>query len=293
MEILAILIALGGLQLWGSGGPVQRDGWFVFLRDLATGFNDGPIGRAVTILVPVFVVVSVERSLDKSGYGLFELLLMVVVLLYSLGRGDLTRAIAEYQSRWRRGDFEGAFQTLKREPVVEPDESMIHEPAQMHGWVRRRIYYRSFERLFAVLFWFTLAGAGGALLYRLSILDEREEFGSDSAVGEESEEETFPFVFWLEWIPARLLGLSFALTGHFDACMEAWKRGASESGVDSALLLEGCGNSALQIGGTLHTAENTEAMIRRGNDEIDAVEELQRRTLVVWVVVIAVIEMLI
>jgi len=291
VEFLAILIALGCVQLWGSGGPVQRDDWFMRGRGRLTSMLSGPVGRAIALFIPALLIMMLQGSLSGAGYGLIELALLILVLLYSFGRGDLTRIIAEYLARWRRGDFAGAYEILKQEPVVSPDEGMIADPPQLHAWFRRRVYYRSFERLFAVLFWFVVAGAAGALLYRLAMIDEALEAGTESMAGDISEQETFPILYWLEWIPARLLSLSFAITGHYDSCVQAWKRGVSSSGTESAPLLEGCGNAALQIGGMMHTEEKTEAIIRRGADEIQLVEELQRRTLVVWMVVIAVIEM--
>ncbi len=37
MKFLALLIALGLLQYWGSAGPVHRDDWF---KDLVARFNN-------------------------------------------------------------------------------------------------------------------------------------------------------------------------------------------------------------------------------------------------------------
>ena len=46
------------------------------------------------------------------------------------------------------------------------------DPRTLHMHARRHLYYRSFERLFAVLFWFVVLGPAGALVYRLAALDQ-------------------------------------------------------------------------------------------------------------------------
>jgi membrane protein required for beta-lactamase induction len=284
MEFIAVLIAVALLQGWGSGGPVQRDEWFHGLRGWLGGWFDGAPRQLLLIVVPTVALVMIKESLDDRGYGLAELVLLVIVLLYSMGRGDLTDAIARYLERWRRGDFQAAFEQLRVDAVRGLPDDAVSNPQTLHRFVRSRVYYRSYERLFAVLFWFALGGAAGAFAYRLTVLDREAQREGEAAL---------PILYWLDWIPARLTALSFALIGNFDACYREWRRLFGYSKLPAVDLLERCGNAALDIGDpAIGEEETTEQLIERGSRQVEAVELLQRRTLVVWVVAIAVIVLL-
>ena len=50
MEFLAILIVLGLLQLWGSGGPLQRDRWFYTLSQSVKGMVIAPHFRLLLVV---------------------------------------------------------------------------------------------------------------------------------------------------------------------------------------------------------------------------------------------------
>lgn len=290
MEFLAILIALALLQVWGSGGPVQRDAWFLAFRRWFGARTGGVTRQLVVVLLPGLVLVALRAWLGGAAYGLAELALLVLVLLYSLGRGDLGAAITAYLQRWGRGDFQAAFEQLQNEgseEVAAPTEADMPDPRALHVRARRRLYYRSFERLFAVLFWFVILGPAGALVYRLAALDR-----ASLRVEAPSEAQGLALVHWLDWLPARLTGLGFALVADFDACIRAWRRLAGDVRADAGEVLECSGNAALQFVDPEPTEETREALIARGMQQIVAIEGLQRRALLVWLAVIALLVMI-
>ena len=290
MEFLAILIALALLQVWGSGGPVQRDAWFLEYRRWFGARAGGVTRQLGVVLLPGVVLAMLQAWLGGVAYGLAELALFVLVLLYSLGRGDLGTAITEYLKRWGRGDFQAAFEQLQdegSEAVVASVEADVPDPRTLHMHARRHLYYRSFERLFAVLFWFVVLGPAGALVYRLAALDQarlRLEAPDD--------EQGLALVHWFDWLPVRLAGLGFALVADFDACIRAWRRRASDVHADAAEVLECSGNAALQFADPEPAEETQEALIARGMQQIVAIEGLQRRALLVWMAVIAMLVMI-
>lgn len=75
------------------------------------------------------------------------------------------------------------------------------------------------SRLFGVVFWFVLLGPAGGLLYRLS---------QELEAARDDQDTDFNTAVWqlqclLDWLPARLLAATGALTGHFDATVSAWR----------------------------------------------------------------------
>jgi AmpE protein len=148
---------------------------------------------------------------------------------------------------------------------------------------RRRYYYRAYERRFAVLFWFMVLGPAGAIAYRGAALESAQPAAPGG----------IRLLHWLDWIPVRLLGISYALVGDFDACLYRWRGLLDDTRTPAELALETCGYAALRQHERADAAEETtDALIARGAAELDAVEVMHRRALLVWMVVIALLTMI-
>jgi AmpE protein len=321
VEFLAILVALGILQLRGST-PLQEDSWYAVYRRWIAGRLRGIPRQAVLILVPVVAVVLLQRAASGRFFGLAELALFVLVLLYALGRGNVAAALTDYLQRWSRGDFQAAFRQLSTEATGGlPEPDVVVHPQALHELARRRLYYRHFERLFAVLFWFVVLGPAGALAYRIAVLEQEASRGRTgvpaepepaavvepvggavddvaAAGGVEPALDAVPaaveeskLLRWIEWVPARLAGISFALVGDFDACLYAWQRVLAETRLATAEALERCGNAALTFAAP-EAEETTDNLIARGSRELQAIENLNSRALLVWLVLIALLAMI-
>jgi len=286
VEFLAILVALAVIYLRGSVAPLQRDGWFLALDRRVSARFSGKRRLVLLVLVPVVVVFALQRAVDGQLYGLAELAVFVLALLYALGRGNLTAALTDYLQRWSRGDFQAAFEQLSDEAAVEiPDQEAVAQPQALHQIARRRLYYRGFERVLAVLFWFGLLGPAGAVGYRLVVLERGgAQAGTHAAPGR-------ALLHCLEWVPARLAGICFGLVGDFDACIYAWQRVLGDARVATVDVLEGCGNAALGFGAP-PADETTDTLVARGTRELQAVDNLYRRALLMWLVIVAALAMI-
>lgn len=283
MELLAILIALGVYAVRGHGAPLQQDGWFVRWHGWLAELLSGAALQLVAVLLPALLVLALYAWVDDALFGLPALLLLVVVLLYAFGRGDLRAALDQYLERWSRGDFQAAFEQLEQGAAPPGDEEDAIDPRNLHLHARRRLYYRGFERVFAVLFWFLLLGPGGAVLYRLVVLEHGSPRGGPGRLD---------LLHWMDWVPARLLSISYALVGDFDASLYRWQEAIADPRREAVVVLEDCGNAALRIGDPAPGAEGVEALVARGAVELRAVETLRRRALLVWLVLIALLAMI-
>lgn len=306
MELLALLIALALYGLWGSGGPLQQDGWFVTLHRALAQWLSGSALQLVAVLGPALATLLLLVVIDDALFGLLGLALLTALLLWAFGRGNLGAALAEYLERWSRGDFQAAFELLQASGADDRPAPDVADPAALHALARQRLYYRDFERVFAVLFWFVALGAAGAIAYRLAALEHRHG-AAPAAAGEpqtvEGEPEAaatvvppavhggLPLMFWMDWVPARLLAVSYALVGDFDACLYRWRAALDDRALVAPAVLEDCGNAALQIGHA-PAEETRESLISRGAAELESVVVLHRRALLVWLVVIALVSMI-
>jgi AmpE protein len=286
VEFVAILVALAILHLRGSLAPLQPDGWFLAFRRWLGVRLSGAWRLALLLLVPVGGVALLQGAAEGRIFGLAELALFVVALLYSVGRGNLAAALTDYLQRWSRGDFQAAFQQLSEGTAGEvPEQEAVAQAQTLHEVARRRLYYRSFERLLAVLFWFGVLGPAGAVAYRLAVL-ERDAARSDAQATAGS-----ALLHWLEWVPARLAGICFALVGNFDASLYAWQRVLGDAHVATDVVLESCGNTALAFAAP-ETDETRDALIARGMRELREVENLYRRALLAWLMIVAALVMI-
>lgn len=285
MELLALLIALG-VYLGRGPGTLQHDAWFSALRMRLSTWLQGSALQLVAVLLPVLGVQLVYLWSGRALHGLVELLILVAALLFAFGRGNLAAALTDYLERWGRADFQAAHLMLQEGKDARGAADEVSEPASLHVAARRRLYYRAFERLFGVLFWFVLAGAAGAVAYRLVQLEQSSV--ADSGSGQAGAR--LPLLHWADWLPARCLALGFALVGDFDACLERWRLVVADTRIAAVELLERCGNAALRFAVPPET-ESEDALRARGAFELQAVELLHRRALVVWMVVIALLAM--
>ncbi len=284
MDFLAILIAWAAVQAWGSGGVLQQDAWFTPWRSALAVLPRVGVRLLFTVLLPVFVVAVVLHVFEGVLFGLFQLVISVVVLLYSLGRGDFQIQLRMYCNSWMHGDLAGAYHHAKGFSV-ELNECGADNALELHQSVRRAVLYQGFERWFAVVFWFVLLGPAAALAYRLLFL-----IRSDTATSQDERDLSASVLFYLEWLPSRLLGFAFGLVGYFDACMGQLRRQLF-SRIPATDLLESLAENALPSARQKGQVDGEQFMADAAK-ELEAIQSLLTRSLVCWVCAIAVMQLI-
>jgi AmpE protein len=284
MEFFAILIAWAAVQFWGSGGVIQEDNWFLRYREKTSGVTNSSLRLLLLVGLPVLGVFVVLWLLAPILFGLPVFLLSIALLLYSLGRGDFQILLKLYLNSWQRADLEGAYQH-GRGFSTELCETGADNALQLHLSVRKAMFYQGFERWFAVVFWFVLAGPAVALAYRLLFL-----LANDDQLKQQDRDRAAAVLVYMEWLPVRLLGLAFAVIGNFDSCI-ASMREHFNSQLLSAEILDKVGMKALPV----YLPEGQvdgEQFIKLAAEELSAVQHLLSRSLLVWVCVVAVLQLI-
>lgn len=277
MEFIVIVIGLLLMRQLGSLAALQSDSWFLWLAGkLRQTFSGVPVlAKLLVLMLPVLILAGCVWLLMDRWLGIPLFLISLLVFLYSLGRGDLERDVEDYQEDLNRGDEQAAYHDIAA--FTENHQQATAESAeQSHAEAVRVIAYRYFERYFAVMFWFILGGAPGALLYRLSVLYHQQSLRDDPEAGSKDR-----WLWLLEWLPARLVGISLAVVGNFPACLAR----LSESLISSAASAELLGNYALAASKTSIKGEDASV-------ETDDIEALFTRTLIFSVFMVAVLVVL-
>ncbi|MDP5210386.1 regulatory signaling modulator protein AmpE [Microbulbifer sp. 2205BS26-8] len=287
MTLLIVLFTLALVQIWGSGASIHRDDWFAKwcerLDNLAPLRGHAGFLLAATLLPPVLAVAVLMLVAQSVAGGLGLLVAGVPLLLYCLGRGDFHTVLANYLCEWYRGDLTAAAEVAS--PLLKELHEQPADGRQLHEQVFRGAAYCAFERLFAVLFWFIVLGMPGALLFRLSALYAQRSGNTDrdGTAGR--------WLWLLEWLPVRVMGISFAIVGNFAGCHRAWRQCLMCHERDTAQVLEaylegalgGIDASECGAAGDLSQAQ------RQCGAQIEGLQALLSRALLLWVTALALV----
>ena len=271
MIFLVVLLVLLIDKLTDWRRDVQQDGpWLQWLRrvEQRSGSRIPWLGLALVVLVPVLVLGLLLLALKPLAYGWLSLPLHVLVLLYSLGRGQGKREFGAFRDAWRRGDEEAAALVAERDLKL----SAADAPSLLHA-VEAQLLWRSHQGFFAVIFWYVLLGPVAALAYRLLALTL--DHARDQAMREQAEQLRHAF----DWLPVRVLLASFGLVGNFVAVNRALLNDLLHWDIPASRLLAEVGPVAADLG------ESVEG--ETGINRLDSLAALLVRTRMLWYAAIA------
>jgi adenosylcobinamide-phosphate synthase len=268
MNLLAIIAALA-LEQWRSfqwRASVERT-FVLYVRGIERRLNGGTQALGIIALVlavapPVLVALAVWWLLADVHPAL-GLLFNVLVLYALMGFRRFSHAISAIIVALKGGDLVGARRALAGWNGALTSELSSHDIARL---AIERGLADAYRQVFAVLFWFVvLPGPAGAVLYRAAALLATEWKGAlpgdDMTVLTRSLQlfgRPARVLLWLlDWIPARLTALSFAVVGDFEDAAFCWRTqahtwpeayGGAAIGV---VLASGAGALGVQLGGSL------------------------------------------
>ncbi len=253
---------------------------FLAWADAVYSRLSGDVGNTVfglmLVLLPVWLLVGLLQVwLHDALFGLIGVLFYVATFVYCLGPRDLAIDVNTYCEVADSTDEALRIRAARRllGDNVRDDEITEHQ-------VTRAVLTEANDRLFAVLFWFIVLGPVGAVMYRSVVVLYRE----CREPGGYSDATDWAYSV-LVWIPARLLALGYALSGHFDAAVEGWRaahRDMPRGGGGSVEVLAATGEGALGL------SEN-DGVIEGVASPVRAAMRLVWRTLTLWVVALSVL----
>ena len=190
----------------------------------------------ILVLLPVALLALLLVVLEPVAYGLLALPVHLLVVIYSLGRGDLLGGLGPFRDAWRREDLQAAAHVAKRDLNICADSG-----EQLLDRVQGHLLWQAYQSFFAVIFWYFLLGPVAALAYRLLAL--AEEHGKNPALVERAAQLRHAF----DWVPVRLLAASFALVGNFVAVSRVMLHELLNWNISAAQLINKVGLAAGEI----------------------------------------------
>ena len=267
MSFLVLLLAVWIEKFSALRQRIQRDGgWLGELNKLEARprwVNRPWLVLVVTVLLPVSLLALLLWVLEPVAYGLLALPIHLIVVIYSLGRGDLLADLGPFRDAWRREDLQAATHVAKRDLNIDADNG-----EQLLGRVQGHLLWQAYQSFFAVIFWYFLLGPVAALSYRLLAL--AAEHSLNPGVAERAAQLRHAF----DWVPVRWLAASFALVGNFVAVSRVMLHELLNWNISAADLIDKVG----LVAGEIPTA----VVGPEGINTLDRLWELLLRAAVLW-----------
>ncbi|MCP3752716.1 regulatory signaling modulator protein AmpE [Pseudomonas sp. SBB6] len=266
MSFLVLLLVLWFEKFSALRQRLQRDGFYVI--ELTRLERDGRRHPwwvlTILVLLPVALLALLLHVLEPVAYGLLALPVHLLVLIYSLGRGDIKAAQGPFRDAWRRGDEQAAVHVAERDLGLTADNAQA-----LLERVQGNLLWQAYQSFFAVIFWYFLLGPAAALAYRLLALTA--EHGRTPVLRDHALQLRHAF----DWAPVRVLGVSFALVGNFVAVSRVMLHELLNWHISAAGLIDSLGRVAAELPGNASAGPD-------GLLCLDNLWELLLRSAVLW-----------
>ena len=202
--VLMMAIFLEKLSNWRK--VLQKDQWWYAQLKRSHRLCAGqPILTLILALaLPLVGLALLLSAVQPLIYGLLLIPIHLFIVLYSFSRLDVRASLGPFRDAWRRDDLQAAHLAAQRDLLIQAEDA----PGLLQA-VQGYLFWQGFQGFFVVIFFYVLGGPVAALGYRLLVLSA-EQVQHPAAAGKATR-----LLHILDWLPARLLSLSFALIGNF------------------------------------------------------------------------------
>lgn len=241
---------------------------------------------SLLLLISPFIVLALLASYWQEG----KLLLEVLVLYLAIAGCSLVEHGHSVMAALQKKDLDEARKKVSW--MVSRDTEQMDEAAVKRATIESLLENGN-DAIFAAIFWFVVAGLPGVVLYRLvNTLDAMWGYRS----------ERYLYFGWaaarlddlLNWLPARLTALTYALLGHSRTALRCWSKqgGQCESPNAGPVMAAGAGALQLELGGaaTYHGELHERPQLGEGNApqtvDIQRTCNLLQHGQLLWLVII-------
>ncbi|MGH8426698.1 MAG: regulatory signaling modulator protein AmpE [Gammaproteobacteria bacterium] len=286
MNFFIIIVALLLDQMFRPFEPLRVRRWYE--EALARWAGDaGAAGEYAELLAPFVPSFILAFAFGALGWGfasanpILGFVYGVIVLVFCFGPRKLTAQASAYLKARAANDQQSAQSVarliLGHEPPPDPREC---------GWVlAQAVLVRADEWIFSAVFWFALLGPLGAVLFRVAaVVAERAATDRPLTLYARS---ALRLKLVMAWVPQHLLALTYTLAGGFDGTLSGIRQTYAQTTdplLDRGNVVLGRAGSAALLGVAGKDADEAELL--------HAAVDLVWRSIVIWLAVIGIIELL-
>lgn len=252
---LAVLLALAIDAWWGEPRrwhPLVGFGALANSIERHLNTNSQRIARGAfawcALALPLLIAAIALQAIAKNCPLWLSVVLQALVIYFALGRQSLAEHARAISISLGAEDLPQARRALSR--IVTRDTAQL-DSSEISGAAVESILENGSDAVIATLFWFAVAGIPGVVLHRAANTldamwgyrtDRFNEFGRIAARIDDG----------LNFIPARLTSLAYALAGATQTALHCWHTQARawDSPNAGPVMAAGAGALQLQLGGT-------------------------------------------
>ena len=263
LAFLSFIVATGLYWLMGPGGPLHSIDFLSIFRSQISEEEEGTSTRAALILVVApLVLFALLYILVEGVFGSAAMLLLgTAALFFAFGREDFPTLTQRFLASAPVGDNGGAARVIES----AGGDSSAGDVDDFGDVAASFFSVTALQRWFGPVIYFLLLGPIGAVAYRLAHLTQETKTPlSDSLMR------------LLEWLPSRLLVLSFSVFGDFDKSIEHLTGKGMTLDVDTGDFLEDATDAAITL--------PADASVY---DRLSAVFHLLKRSFLLWLGAVA------
>lgn len=258
--------------------------------DTAQRYLFGAIAWLMCVAIPVLLVFALQK-IALETFAVVALLGKAAIVYLAIGRKSLKDHALAVADALHANDLIAARKAVSW--IVTRDTTTLDESEVSKAAVETVLENGS-DAIFASLFWFAVAGLPGVVLHRAAnTLDamwgyRNERFNEFGRVAARVDDV-------LNFIPARLTALSYAITGHCANALRSWRLQAPQWSSPNAgpVMASGAGALGLQLGGAAiyHGEQEVRPALGCGRpaqpNDIDRAIALIDRSLLLWLAVLS------
>jgi len=257
-------------------------------------FKKRLLGGLACLLLSAIPTVLLWCLIETIGNNSIALIIEIIILYLVIGCRSLEQHAVRVKTSLLEHDIDAARRNVSY--IVSRETNKLDETDVCKATIESVLENGS-DAVFAPIFWFLIAGAPGALFYRLvNTLDAMwgyrnsrySDFGCFTARLDDL----------LNYLPARITALSYSLSGNFKQGIHSWRTQTKDCESPNAgpVMASGAGALNVELGGTAiyHGKEKTKPILGTGASplplDIDRAVTLVKKALLLWIICILMID---
>ena len=216
MSLISLLIALAA-EKYLSSSAWQFNTYFKQYYQFFKGLkffgspNSSQLASAIFIILPVAVCYFLLTLVED---GFLHLVISTLVLIVCFGCVKTRECYKQYLT----AAFKGEQTTCSMHHKQLKQDKNLEEMG-----FGQSLIWLNFRYFISVMLFFVVFGAPGALFYRLlAKVNEEQCENVECEKTEQVDNFNRTFIFWVDWLPVRLVTFGYMFVGHFSRALPTW-----------------------------------------------------------------------